>query len=186
MKFLRELSRLIVGSLLLLTVSINAQSLVGKRQFITHCSVCHGEDGHGGQMGPNIVDIKNPRATSIEAVHNIVRSGIPTVGMPAFTRLSDADVEAIARYVMSFKASAAPALSVQPAAIHGDPNAGFEFFVHQGKCASCHSIQGRGGVVGPDLGDIGSMRSTMELLQELKDSGLVNLHRYRQQSDRRW
>jgi alcohol dehydrogenase (cytochrome c) len=53
----------------------------GKRQFISHCAACHGEDGHGGQLGPNIVDIQNPRATSVQAVHGIIRSGIPAAGM---------------------------------------------------------------------------------------------------------
>ncbi len=132
MKFLREFSWLLLGAALLLTAPMIAQSTSGKQQFISHCSACHGEDGHGGQMGPNIVEIKNPRATSVEAVHNIVRSGIPSAGMPSFTTISDADVDAIARYVMSLKASGAPAAVVQPAVARGDVTAGFDFFMHQG------------------------------------------------------
>ena len=36
----------------------------GKRQFQARCVGCHGEDGTGGGHGPNIVDVRRPRATS--------------------------------------------------------------------------------------------------------------------------
>ena len=151
----------------------NAQAVdAGKQQFISHCSACHGEDGHGGQMGPNIVDVQNPRATSAQAVHNLVRSGIPSAGMPAFTTLSESEVDSIAAYVMSLKSPAAPAAPTQQAAaVHGDINVGFDYFMHEGKCISCHSIQGRGGVIGPDLTNVGRTRTLALLEQSLLNPG---------------
>ena len=159
------------AALLVLAHASAQTSDVGKPQFVRYCSACHGEDGRGGQLGPNIVDIQNPRATSAQAVRTIIRSGISTAGMPAFTGLADAEVDAIAGYVMSLKAPAGAASSAGPAVVHGDASAGFEFFMHEGGCANCHSIRGRGAVVGPDLGTVGSTRSVAELLQVLQNPG---------------
>ena len=163
----------------LLVVNARAQSVpAGKQQFVSHCSACHGEDGRGGQLGPGIVDIQDPRATSAAAVHDVVRSGVPAKGMPAFTTLTDAEVDSIAAYVMSLKSAAAPvALSQQAgagqAAVQGDVKAGFGYFMHEGKCGSCHAIQGRGGVIGPDLTSVGRTRTVEQIEQSLLNPGSV-------------
>jgi PQQ-dependent dehydrogenase (methanol/ethanol family) len=162
----------LLASLLLAAITAHAQTPNGKQQFVSHCAACHGEDGHGGQLGPNIVDVANPRATSVQAVHNLIRSGIPSAGMPAFTTLSDAEVDSIAAYVMSFKASASSApANVHQAPVPGDINSGFEFLTHQGICLSCHAIGGRGGVVGPDLGSVGRTRTPAQIEQALRAPG---------------
>lgn len=148
----------------------------GRQQFAAHCAACHGADGRGGVLGPNIVSIRNPRATSAAAVHGIVRSGIPAAGMPAFTALSDADVDAIAAYVMTIKAAAAPVNPAQQAAAAGDAKAGRDFFLGRGNCMSCHAVQGRGGVVGPDLGEAGLTRTADQLRQALRDPGTLPRH----------
>src|SRR5438046_540066 len=49
----------------------------GKRQYLARCVSCHGEDGSGGGHGPNIVDVRRPRATTKEAVRDLIRKGIP-------------------------------------------------------------------------------------------------------------
>ena len=163
----------------LLLVGSRAQSVpTGKQQFVSHCSACHGEDGRGGQLGPGIVDIQDPRATSAAAVHDVVRSGVPAKGMPAFATLTDAEVDSIAAYVMSLKSAAAPvALSQQAgagqAAVQGDVKAGFGYFMHEGKCGSCHAIQGRGGVIGPDLTSVGRTRTVEQIEQSLLNPGSV-------------
>jgi PQQ-dependent dehydrogenase (methanol/ethanol family) len=144
----------------------------GKQQFVSHCAACHGEDGHGGQLGPNIVDVPNPRATSLEAVKRLIRSGVPSAGMPPFASLSDAEVDSIAAYVMTLKAPATPAEPTQPAApVRGDIKAGFNYYMHEGNCFSCHAIQGRGGVIGPDLTNVGHVRTAALLQQALLDPG---------------
>jgi PQQ-dependent dehydrogenase (methanol/ethanol family) len=167
--------RLVMLGLVFLSIAdcASPQDAPGKQQFIRNCSVCHGEDGHGGQLGPNnsIVDVLNPRATSADAVRNLIRSGIPSAGMPAFSALSDADVEAIAGFVMSLKNSAAPAVSPQQPAVSGDINAGFQYFMKQGNCTSCHAVMGRGSVVGPDLGSVGNTRSAAQISQALLNPG---------------
>ncbi len=168
--------QLLIVSLLLLRVSgfsANAQDgNAGRRAFIGNCSACHGEDGHGGPLGPNIVDIQNPRATSAQAVHGIVRSGIPSAGMPAFSKLSDSEVDSVAAYVMSLKASTSPVAPAQSTTVvQGDMHAGFDYFMHEGKCISCHAVQGRGGVIGPDLTSVGRTRTAALLEQALLHPG---------------
>ncbi len=77
----------------------------GRQGFLARCVSCHGEDGRGGARGFAIVNVQ-PRATSRDAVHDLIRDGIPNGGMPAFP-LSDEELDAIATYVMSLRATAA-------------------------------------------------------------------------------
>src|ERR1700685_4355436 len=147
------------------------QTPAGKQQFISRCAACHGEDGHGGQLGPNIIDVANPRATSADAVRRLIRSGIPSAGMPAFTTLSDAEVDAIAAHVMSLKTPAVTQTPAPEEVVPGDVTAGFRYFTNQGNCATCHAIRGRGGVVGPDLVSVGQTRTAAQIEQALLNPG---------------
>src|SRR5439155_18049998 len=86
----------------------------GRQQFLARCASCHGEDGGGGARGSKIVNVDQPRASSGEAVRDLIRRGIPNVGMPAFP-LSDEELDSIATYVMSLRASAAkPPAAAEP------------------------------------------------------------------------
>jgi alcohol dehydrogenase (cytochrome c) len=150
-----------------------AQTDGAKRQYQALCVGCHGEDGSGGGHGPGIVDVRRPRATSREAVRNLILKGIPDGGMPAF-KMSEAEADAIAGFVMTLKRSGVglrPAQGgpeVRPA---GDSAAGERFFSGKGNCAGCHMVRGRGGVLGPDLSNIGRDRTPTQIEQALRDSG---------------
>src|SRR5215471_19057397 len=121
----------------------------GKRQFQARCVGCHGEDGTGGGHGPNIVDVRRPRATTREAVRNLILKGIPDGGMPAFP-MPDAEADAIAAYVMTLK-SPAPGATTAGETAPGDAAAGERFFAGKGNCTTCHMVRGRGAAIGPDL-----------------------------------
>ncbi|HVW86636.1 MAG TPA: c-type cytochrome, partial [Bryobacteraceae bacterium] len=140
----------------------------GKREFVARCAGCHGEDGAGGGHGPAIINLRQPRATTLDAVRNVILKGIPEGGMPAFP-IGDAEAASIARFVMTLKAPATSrAAATQP---EGDPAAGERFFNGQGHCASCHMVRGRGGVLGPDLSAIGRTRTRAQLEQALRNPG---------------
>ena len=141
----------------------------GKRQYQARCVGCHGEDGTGGGHGPRIVDVPRPRAASQEAVRNLILKGIPDGGMPAF-QISDAEADAIAAYVMTIKEPAAGGATV-PKAASGDAVAGERFFATKGDCTSCHMVRGRGGVLGPDLSNVGRDRTPAQIEQALRDPG---------------
>jgi cytochrome c oxidase cbb3-type subunit 3 len=120
----------------------------GKQEYQSLCVGCHGDDGSGGGHGPGFLDVRQPRATSQEAVRDLILKGIPGVGMPAF-KVSDQQATAIAAYVMKLKTPAGAAPST--ATVSGDLAAGEQFFTGNGKCSACHMVRGGGGVLGPDL-----------------------------------
>jgi alcohol dehydrogenase (cytochrome c) len=164
-----RIATLIVGGALF-AADARAQAIeAGRRQFQSRCAGCHGEDGTGGARGFNIVDVRQPRATSKEAARDLIRNGIPNRGMPAFS-IADEEIDAIAAYVLSLKSSTAnfPAVIV---AAPGDAAAGERFFTGKGNCTACHMVRGRGGVLGPDLSGIGRDRTAAEIERALRDPG---------------
>ncbi len=152
-------------SVALITVSATAQTLeAGKKQYEARCVGCHGSDGAGGGHGPSILDIRRPRATTKEALRNLILKGIPDAGMPGFP-MPDAEVDAIIAYLDFLKAPVAE----HPVA--GDVAAGERFFAGKGNCSSCHMVRGRGGILGPDLSNLGLERKLRQIEQALKDPG---------------
>jgi putative heme-binding domain-containing protein len=55
--------------------------------------------------------------------------------------------------------------------VPGDPARGAGIYRGKGNCATCHSINGEGGVAGPDLTTIGDSRSASYLRESLVDPG---------------
>ena len=143
-----------------------AQSLdAGRKAYETRCAGCHGSDGTGGSQGPDIVARRQPRAASTAAMRDLLRSGIPGTGMPAFP-LPDVELDAIVSYIGVLKAPAAD----NPTA--GDAVAGERFFTGKGNCSSCHMVRGRGGILGPDLSNLGRERKTLQIEQAIREPGV--------------
>jgi PQQ-dependent dehydrogenase (methanol/ethanol family) len=140
----------------------------GKAQFQARCSRCHGDDGTGGDRGPGIVNPPRPRATTPAAMRDLIRAGVPEAGMPAFP-IADEELNSITAYVMLLRAPAAGPSTREAAP--GDAAAGEKFFAGRGNCASCHMVQGRGGVLGPDLSNEGRERTAAQIEQALHDPG---------------
>jgi alcohol dehydrogenase (cytochrome c) len=73
----------------------------GRQVFVTRCATCHGTDGNGGELGPSITT-RVPARTD-DDLRTVVRQGLPGAGMPAFAALSDADVDALLRYLRTLR-----------------------------------------------------------------------------------
>jgi putative heme-binding domain-containing protein len=58
-------------------------------------------------------------------------------------------------------------VSLKP--VPGNPARGAEIYRGKGGCAACHSIQGEGGLSGPDLAGIGVRRSAQYLRESVVD-----------------
>ena len=78
--------------------------------FVENCAVCHGENGrahtfHGWLVGAqNLTDAKFQSDTTDEEIIKAIKTG-PSV-MPAFgKKLSPSEIDALAKYVRTFKPS---------------------------------------------------------------------------------
>ena len=151
-----------------LSIASGQTSAPGKKEYESRCVGCHGEDGTGGGHGPGIVDV-NSRFNSKEVIRAVIGKGLPDRGMPAFS-MSNEEVDLIAGYVMILKMPATEASPVTKIA-SGDATAGERFFSGKGQCASCHMIRGRGGVIGPDLSNVGRERTLAQIEHSLTDPG---------------
>jgi len=143
----------------------------GKRQFETRCAGCHGADGAGGEFGPGIVDVRRSGGGSNRDLLDIIANGIRDSGMPAFA-LSRGDLNVLAAFVNALRT---PAFE-HPAA--GDAAAGERFFAGKGNCLSCHMLRGRGGVLGPDLSDLGRERRLAQIERALREPAALPLSGY--------
>src|SRR5215831_13748416 len=89
---------------------LHAQSDIGKQQYQALCVGCHGDDGSGGGHGPSFLDVRRPRATTREALRDLILKGIPNGGMPAF-KIPAEQADAIAAHVMTLRQPAPEAAS---------------------------------------------------------------------------
>jgi PQQ-dependent dehydrogenase (methanol/ethanol family) len=142
----------------------------GRRQYEERCAGCHGDDGTGGGHGPAIVNLRRPRAATREAIRAIIRDGIPEGGMPAFP-VAGEELDALAARVVRLRAPAAESAAA------GDPAAGERFFTGKGNCTTCHMVRGQGGILGPDLSNIGSERTAAQIERSLRDPGAAPPYR---------
>jgi cytochrome c oxidase cbb3-type subunit III len=132
----------------------------GKQIFDGTCAVCHGIDGSGAN-GPNIRGAA--RTMGPEGLYNRIWGGVIGSGMPNFSYLGTDKIWDVVDYVSTFG-------QVQGAAATGNPQKGKEAYESSG-CASCHSIDGHGGSSGPDLSNIGALRSAAFMRDEILNPG---------------
>jgi cytochrome c oxidase cbb3-type subunit 3 len=129
----------------------------GTRLFESQCGSCHGPLGNGGK-GANLAQPRLRRATDDQALSNIIRRGIRGTEMPG-SPLTPSQVSSIAAYVKTLG-------RVAPEDISGDRDRGEAVYAGL-DCARCHTLGGRGGIIGPGLDDIGARRSATHLREAL-------------------
>jgi cytochrome c oxidase cbb3-type subunit 3 len=118
----------------------------GQAIFVQNCAACHGTGANGG-VGPNLLtSVVVRHDTAGEEIGRIVHEGRMDKGMPAFPKITDAQVSDIAAFLHAkiLVASRASALSGSTISadrlMGGNVAAGQQFF--QAKCAQCHSATG--------------------------------------------
>src|SRR5437016_537361 len=133
----------------------------GEKLFQIHCARCHGAKGEGSR-GPALARPKLPRAPDDTALVDVIDNGIRGTEMPGAGAMSDREMRQTAAYVRSLG-------KLPVKRVPGDQARGAEIFRGKGNCVSCHSIDGDGGVAGPDLSTIGTTRSASHLREALVD-----------------
>jgi cytochrome c oxidase cbb3-type subunit 3 len=130
----------------------------GQRIFDAQCAWCHGNGGDGG-TGPNLHG-RLRHATTLNSIADIIVNGIPGTDMPSFRLgLTERSTRQTASYVSSLSRS--PSRSGP-----GRADRGAEVYQSNG-CGSCHVIEGRGGVLGPELTSVGGRRGAVYLREAI-------------------
>jgi len=109
------------------------------------CEACHGGEGRGDR-GPALATGNLWHGSEDADMFHAVRNGIPGTQMPAFALPTDS-VWCIISYLRSLSGNSGAANEIVP----GDVAAGEKIFWSQGGCGRCHEVNGRGGIVAPDL-----------------------------------
>ncbi len=143
----------------------------GRALFQTHCSYCHGTGGEGGR-GADLTSGHYRRGGSDASLFTTVRNGIPGTEMPA-VRATDDEVWKMVAFVKKIGSAGLGEKA------HGDSVAGRAVYAGKGSCAACHSINGEGGGLGPELDGVGRRRSLKFLEESLLDPDADVSPRYR-------
>ena len=133
----------------------------GRKLYVGRCGHCHGKNGEGGR-GATLNTGRFRYGSSDREIFLVIRNGIPNTEMPGMFTPTDAEVWRIVAYLQqSGRQGLAQAATGEPAAA---------LLVYQKNgCASCHSIDGKGSFLGPDLSDIGTRRAVRHLRESIME-----------------
>jgi mono/diheme cytochrome c family protein len=120
------------------------------------CIGCHKVHGTGGVIGPELDKVGAHRSAQWLLTHFKNPAAVtPGSAMPPI-KASDADLDALTLYVLSFTGEELSAYYVSMKTIPG-PAAGRRLFEEKG-CLACHSLGGKGGGIGPALDQVAKRR----------------------------
>src|SRR5258705_5287594 len=98
----------VVTGVLLTAAAATAQAQdAGRQVFVARCAGCHGTDGNGGELGPNIATRVPTRID--QELTTVVRQGLIASGMPAFANMSDGETTALIQFLRTLKPRAGSA-----------------------------------------------------------------------------
>ena len=131
------------------------------------CIGCHKLHGTGGVIGPELEKVGATRNPEWLLKHFKDPSTVtPGSAMPPI-KASDADLDALTLYVLSFTGEPLSAYYVSMKTIPG-PAAGRRLFVDKG-CLGCHSLAGKGGNVGPALDQVAKRHDPQWIIAHFKN-----------------
>ena len=132
----------------------------GNSLFRANCSPCHGMNAQGGGRGPDLTSGRWVHGSSDADIFATINHGVPGTEMPA-NSFEDSETWAIVAYLRSLAPSRGEPIS-------GSATRGENIFRTAG-CIRCHMVHGRGGILGPDLSQVGEARSSAYLVESIRD-----------------
>jgi alcohol dehydrogenase (cytochrome c) len=117
----------------------------GEKLYGQACQACHGGEARGDR-GPALTTRDLPHGSTDNEIFRNIRTGIAGSEMPAFPELTADQIWQLVTYIRSLSGRAG-----KNEVVPGDPRAGERLFYGKATCGSCHAVNGRGGIVGPDL-----------------------------------
>ena len=133
----------------------------GATLYAARCVTCHGAQGDA-IGGVNLRSGKFRNAITDTDLARFIRAGSQAAGMPPFP-LDNADMAGIVAYLRNMNRFDAATVK------GGDAARGRAIFDGKGTCRTCHRVGADGSRVGPDLSDIGSIRSPGSIQRSLLD-----------------
>jgi cytochrome c2 len=152
---LHEMENLFVFLAMVRSFDEPGDAKAGRQLFQSkRCVECHAIRGQGGRVGPDLATVggyRNPVAW-VAAMWNHATGMFQelkqrNIAFPQFQGTEMVDLETYIRS-MSGKGQLRPDYLLPPSAAHG------QTLFQSKKCTTCHSIDGRGGKIGPDLGRV--------------------------------
>jgi putative heme-binding domain-containing protein len=133
----------------------------GARLYNAQCAQCHGP---AGDMisGIDLRLGRFRRVTSDEELARIITNGISGTGMPPFP-FQPPEVAGVIAYIRAGFDPLGASVKV------GDAARGRTIVEGRGQCFQCHRIHTTGSRAGPDLSDVGLLRSPAALHRSLTD-----------------
>jgi cytochrome c oxidase cbb3-type subunit III len=131
----------------------------GASLYTARCAPCHGAQGDA-IGGVNLRSGRFRNAITDRDLAGFIRAGSPAAGMPPFA-LDDTDMAGITAYLRNMNSFDAATVKT------GDILRGRAVFEGKGACTKCHRVGRVGSHVGPNLTDIGSVRSAGSLQRSL-------------------
>jgi putative heme-binding domain-containing protein len=151
-----------------LTPEEGAALAEGQALFRGLCSGCHGGVGRGGK-GPDLTDNRWLHGDKDEDIARVIKNGVAGTTMKKLGEsLKEQQIAVIIGYIRSL--ARAPGESGWKPYMEGDVKAGEQlFFDEKGKalCAKCHTVNRKGGRVGPALDRIASRRSPEFIMESI-------------------
>lgn len=133
----------------------------GRKLYEASCAGCHGTTGKGGR-GPRLAQTDRVRNMTDKTLFDIIKDGIKGTLMPALP-LPDNEIWQLVSLIRNLNASAIDE------DVPGDPVAGEALFFREGNCSQCHMVRGRGGLIGPDLSNLGGGRPAERIRESVVD-----------------
>jgi PQQ-dependent dehydrogenase (methanol/ethanol family) len=132
----------------------------GQTLYNQLCQTCHGPSGQGGgDRGPALNTGVLTHGSTDADVFRAIRTGIRGTQMAPFAALSETQIWQIVSYLRTLQPAAAPGAPSNTSS--GDATAGEALFFGRSGCASCHEVNARGGIVGPDLSNAGRLSAAV-------------------------
>ena len=131
----------------------------GSRLYRSNCFACHGPEG-ASIPGVDFSRGQFKRASSDEDLLRVIVTGVPGTAMPP-TNVTDSQRLALVAYLRSLHDSAASAGG------SGDAARGRALLEGKGGCLACHRVNGKGSRTGPDLSEVGDLRTAAYLERSL-------------------
>jgi putative heme-binding domain-containing protein len=138
----------------------DADIAYGLSIYTAKCTTCHGVQGDG-VGGVNLRSGTFRNGSTDQELARFIRAG-SQAGMPPFA-LDNSDMAGVIAYLRNMNSFDAATVKT------GDVPRGRALFEGKGGCTACHRVGRVGARTGPNLSDIGSLRSAGSIQRSLAD-----------------